>query len=165
MAKRIVSTRHRTEVEEKIREELDKKHGPARGFGNRSCRDRQVREDAKKVLSKQREVVLPNTYDIVVVQLGSDENPATQADKIATKGLKDGVIVVRHDLSVEIKRTMINKKKHLVVKVGTDDHPASVDDLERVRNAFSVTPLEPSLTIVTHHALDIESADPEKEPR
>ena len=51
---------------------------------------------------------------------------------------------------------LMNGKSLLVVKVGTDDHPASSEDIENVRQILSKIIVDPGMCLVTHHAIDFE---------
>lgn len=62
------------------------------------------------------------------------------------------------DLNVDVDKIEITDKDFMLVRVGSDVHPASTDDIEDVRKCFEETLGKkfPGLSIIiTHHAVDV----------
>jgi hypothetical protein len=67
-------------------------------------------------------------------------------------------LVTHHAINFE-KVKLSNRIRTLVVKVGNEFRPASVEDIESIRLLFEQAILDNSLTIITHHAISFEYID------
>lgn len=55
-----------------------------------------------------------------------------------------------------MKVPKVDKGKVLVVKVGSDEYPASPRDLQEVQVQLAQIAADPNLTLVTHHCIEFE---------
>jgi len=54
------------------------------------------------------------------------------------------------------KENKMKKEKQLmIVKVGTDDRPASAEDIETIRKSFEEMKKGENNTLITHHAINV----------
>ena len=54
----------------------------------------------------------------------------------------------------------MNENKHvIVIKIGSDERPAGTEDIKSVQESLMQVFKEPNLTIVTHHAFNIDKID------
>lgn len=106
--------------------------------------------EAKQLLNQLLDSPEWRISNHVIIRNGKNLKSAAQTKKNMNK---------QEDLNNQIDHSLIKDNSFLVVKVGDQDRPACLADIEQVRDIFTEALRNkfPDLPIiVTHHAMDVE---------
>jgi hypothetical protein len=98
--------------------------------------------------------------DMMVVKVGSDERPAGKKDVEDVKKLlklcwdNPNLSAVMHHVVSVVSVPKVASDELLLVNVGSDERPASIEDIADIQKKLAECAVHPSKTLVTHHSIN-----------
>lgn len=101
-----------------------------------------------------------SSKDIIwIIRVGDDDNPATTEDIASVMKYVEEHKEIPRDGELIVDELKINRSPNpgvLIIRIGSNDRPASWDDFEDIRNQLDKVYNDPDLTIITHHSFNAE---------